>query len=503
MGKGSGSCTAPAIGLALTADPSDQPGVSEEQLAEADFSPYGGDKDESLSFAESSHGEAEAIVASMHLDLFEETSKAEGVEAFEKKCAQDTLAHAGKLFAEGADQAKVDAYFSRREKKRAAERLKMFKNYNWPEDQPEIDYEAEMPMIAKLAARRTYVQLGDPTDGTPTPAHLRFQEQFMNSDDFQRHLKNLLAEDTTSQLAAGAVAGKEMEDVYRAATLRTIGISEADPTQTIGRWTDADGTEYHIEVMREFSGSAMIDLVMLAREAGSKDGEVYSMQWKSYQTNDTITNNPVPGRSRNSRAIKIDRLTDIPRGILKKGSDEEVLMEAIKTAQLRLLATNTFVDTSSFKQNARIEKGGKAYSGGADWITYVTRLSRPEVHKAITQADPQALLASAQISSKGKIFIPVELEVEGDKHQVQIQTGLEGKKIKSGPRKGTIELSSRQDSKIGINIPVKGWRQAHAIAAPSVVRASGLLQYGELQGASTIEELDRVVPHFQTDFRGE
>ena len=36
MGKGSGSCTAPAIGLALTADPSDQLGVSEEELAEVE-----------------------------------------------------------------------------------------------------------------------------------------------------------------------------------------------------------------------------------------------------------------------------------------------------------------------------------------------------------------------------------------------------------------------------------------------------------------------------------
>jgi len=408
---------------------------------------------------------------------------------------------AAKLYQDGADWDEVESYFLKRQRSRAKERVDLLDSHQWPQESEPIDYESEMSLISRLAARRTYLQLGDPTNDKPTPASLRFQEQFMNSEDFQRHLRHLLAMGTTSQLSADAVTGKEMENIYRAATLRTIGLSEDDSTQTIGRWVSPEGTDYQIEVMREFSGSAMIDLIMLAREAGAKQGEVYSMQWKSYQTSDTIANHPTPGRSPNSKAVRIDRLTDIPGSILKKGTDQEVVMAVIKTAQLRLLATNTFVDTSSFKQNASISKDGQSHAGSADWITYTTRLSRPEIHQAITQADPIELLEGAYTTKSGKVVIPVDAIIEGRLCQFEVQTGLVGNKLKRGPRKGQIKLSSRQDPKISIHIPIKGWRQVHAVATPSKIRAGSWMQVGREHGAQTIEQFDQLTPHFKTDFR--
>jgi hypothetical protein len=418
-------------------------------------------------------------------------------EQWEEEFASKTLDHAQKLRDQGKDAKSISRYFSSRRRRRLTKISDRFKGLLFSAANGEAG-EASLDKAAQLLLHNTADKILN--SGEP-PEALKFPLAFINSPDFVVNAKHILTEQggTESNHRRAPVTGLSMEDVYRLAIMRTIGISgDDDPTRTTGRWTSPDGAEYEIELMPEFKGNAVLDIIMLARKKnddGSWDERAYGLQWKSFVKHDAIEHQPEFGYFPEVDSLAIQKIKDLKaddKNLNKHGS-RGVMKKAIMAAQTRFLITDTFVDSTAYAQSAVIDQWdytGKRKSGPMDCTTYSTSLSRPEIHKAITEADPDYLIDQcATLTSEGKVefHVPVKIAGEDQPVVVKLRTFFSGKLNKEG----NVEVTNTAGGKIAADIPMAGWWGAHSIASHSRNTALSWLQASAEDGVTEIEDLKR------------
>jgi len=390
------------------------------------------------------------------------------VEEFERKWAADTLDHAWKMREEGRDEKTVNAYFTRRardlSRNRGDELMGQPDSSSSEGRQFDLNNNVEK-VIAATAATEIFDSSGHPD--------LAFQEEFMNSPDFIENFRKVISHETADK--GKTTSSKSMEDAYRDAALLTVGIYNS--SETVGSWTSPNGTKYHIEVLREFIETALMDLIMMAKPVDGSEARVYAMQWKSYRTNGKIGLEPQPGAEPNVRSIKISKLTELG------GKQKHSLAAIARETQLRFLATNTFADTTAHSQPDS--------NGESQLITHTTRLSMPEVHRAISRAkDLPSLFRPVEKGDGQYGFMEAALETknrDGAPVKIRILSQMSVKLDKNGKpeRKNGCYVVDTTDSagvnkgKISIDIAHEGWHKLHKLSCFSKSYAQVIAQYPE------------------------
>jgi len=412
---------------------------------------------------------AQEIFEQKQAHMAEEKTRAGEIEKEEISFAEQTLEKAAQARLDGATEKELDKIFDKRAREQTRRRAERFQTCEFPKldapssDDPDLKYMEGLDPIERASYLETAI---DETPGPNCPRELRFQVEFLNSPDFRANLRKVLSDRTVNEQTGRAVTGKDMENAYRHAMRMTLGITNA--SQTIALWTSPSGTEYEIEVLQEHSGRAVFDIVMMARPVGAKNPEVYTLQWKSYQTHDEKGHEPEKGYFKDRESAKIDKLTSL------SGMEKKSLDAAVKKVQTRFLATNTYSDTSSLNQTT--------LEGTTQWVTYDTKMTRPEVHKSLTRVDPDKMKDSfcalpGKIEKKrGKYVAPLQAQVpvypkRGNPYFVTVITTIiaevnpdTGKPILDD--KGQPKILSGGTGKLSIDIPQQGWYSLQRASCP-------------------------------------
>ena len=110
---------------------------------------------------------------------------------------------------------------------------------------------------------------------------LKFIERFTKALGFRDHLINVTAEELY-RLEDDAPAGKDMENSFRSAAIRHIDAEELDIST--GYIHDAEsGSDYYVEVLREYNKTALFDIVLNVTDVDTGENFQSSLQLKSYK----------------------------------------------------------------------------------------------------------------------------------------------------------------------------------------------------------------------------
>jgi hypothetical protein len=233
------------------------------------------------------------------------------------------------------------------------------KNKPSPLERAERDRD-RMPRLARFIAENSVTEIA-PDSGIQ---ELKFVEQFMKSDDFLEHLNNVTAE-AINRLGGDVPTGKVTEDGVREASVRLIGAD--DEIISTGFWAAPDGNEYHVEVMREHSETALFDLVLNVTDVKSGEHFQSSLQFKSYK-------NKIESEEMKAGDVKESKRRKI---VAYGGGSTELPGNAgaiAKEVRVRTLATDHYFS---------IEPNIKTRDGVPVMVVNNSVCTHPEVHRAI------------------------------------------------------------------------------------------------------------------------
>jgi len=304
-----------------------------------------------------------------------------------------------------------------------------------------------MPHLAQFIAENSITEIA-PNSGLK---ELTFVEQFMKSDDFMGHMKNVTA-DAIYRLGGDVPTGKATEVGVREASVRLIGAE--DKIVSTGFWTapplsgQKKGREYHVEIMREYSETALFDLVLNVTDTKSGKSFQSSLQFKSYKKN-------IESDEMQAGDVKEPKRRKI---VACSGSSAKLAGNAKKIAaevRTRAIATDHYFS---------IEPNVKTKNGVPIMVVNNAVCTNPAVHRAIaTCTDLEQRFKPVRRPARNgnpeyfilRARVPVT-NPDGSEGYVAITHGAQ---IKSTPnerpakRDGTYDLLPSGNGQIDIDVP--------------------------------------------------
>jgi len=295
------------------------------------------------------------------------------VEQNERKFHIDTLNEAKRKRSEGVSEANIHRFFRRRELTLARERAKGFDEIlDLPSATPEFREGLYQGLDGIQQAARLTAEIEDLLP-EKIPDELRFHAEFFTSEQFANNWKDELAEANLEDLGMDPATGKDAEDCWRHAVLKTVGLTEkmVESGHTFGSWVSEDDNEYEVEVMSEFSKTAFFDLIMRVKDRGNGEVFLVTNQHKSTKrttqskklTPDATRQPPTP----ESLSVKLTEIS---------GEDRYSPQHAVDEFQIRMLANSSITDTSPHVQ----------YAEGKMWYAkHTSQVVLPQVHRSIAR----------------------------------------------------------------------------------------------------------------------
>jgi hypothetical protein len=231
------------------------------------------------------------------------------------------------------------------------------------------------------------------------------------------------------QRSGTPATGKEAEDCHRRAAMRTVGLTEEDlrAGKTFGKWVAPDNTEYIVQVMPEFSSTALTDLVIRVWDPREEKVFYLSDQYKSYKRNTVL------GEEARSNDYSPPHKKDLGVVMTRGKTDNNLSPEdSLEGVMMRALAWTGIIDSSAYV--LRGEERDELY-------IHRTQVVKPEVREAIVmskqstdafeleklqnQDDPPSYKMVA------KVPVPGIKGPSGDDIEVRIETDLRVRAVKN------------------------------------------------------------------------
>lgn len=413
----------------------------------------------------------------------EALKRAQEVEDREREFHEATLDQISQMHKEGTTQDEIDAFIDEQELALAKERNKEFNRFiRRLASQPDIEYtEDEEPPLTPLQSegrRMTSVisLLDGELDGLPPST--RFQAEFFSAPEFLDHWKAELSDAGLDSKDGYQVAtGVDAEDCWRDATRKTLGLSmsQINDGHTLATWVSPSGNVYDIEIMSEFSKTALFDLILRVRDQKTGQTTIVTNQQKSTKRitkrKDEKFDPEPPVRRPRSVSVTLAHMSgESSFGVEKYKAYS--LEDVAREFQIRLLATNTITETSPLAQQDDAKKVWFAH--------HTSRISQPAVHRAIA-AYPDLHKLFKPVATRAKFTDPktgktrekrsfrmvAEIPVPGMDKPVLLTSSIYLSDEKKGrgkqPWQIDRELTGARDGSIILSIPDQGWIDLHRV----------------------------------------
>ena len=435
--------------------------------------------------------------------------RARGVEQDERKFCLETLERARELRKSGVSETNLSRFFRRREIVLAGRREEDFDSTG---DLPSATPEFRAGLYQGLSGMQKAARLtAEAEDLLPEkiPDELRFHAEFFASDQFTDNWKDELAEANLVDLGMDPATGKDAEDCWRHAVLKTVGLTEkmVESGHTFGSWLSPEGNEYEVEVMSEFSKTAFFDLIMRIKD--KETGEVFLVtnQHKSTKRN----------TQRKSLAPDANRQPSMPDSLSVKlteisGEDRYSLEHAADEFQIRMLSNGSITDTSPHVQ----------YSEGKMWyVKHTSQIVLPQVHRAIarhpnllscfrpeTKTDKDTGEQVLRIRSDGScrlvgyVPIPGLNDEKGKPLVTKLKTSVcvslkNGKPQQDSQGEWTVDkvATGQTSGEVGLDVPKQAWLPLHRTTTAGKVLLESMLDLQDNLKEELVGHWGRLVEH--------